>query len=159
MLHRSNLRMKWIIVKMKNKLLWWKLTYSFKYFDLNWVRLDIYHMTKKFKKFLVSKGCQDNSLKMSKTPIFRGFFCHPWVAQNFLNIFSYGNYLVYPNWGQSIWMNKLIFITGAFFLFWLLFTTYAKWIYEANLKTASWYSWLDLKKNLNPVLRPLDTYL
>ena len=30
---------------------------------------------------------QENPLKMSKTPIFRGFSWHPWVSQNFLNIF------------------------------------------------------------------------
>ena len=44
-------------------------------------------MKKFFKKFLVTQGCQENPLKMSKTPIFRGVSWHPWVAQNFLNIF------------------------------------------------------------------------
>ena len=62
----------WIKVKINNYLLWWKLTDSFKYFDLNWVKLDIYHMKKNFKKFLVAQGCQENPLKMSKTPYFQG---------------------------------------------------------------------------------------
>ena len=35
------------------------------------------------------QGCQEEEtpLKISKTPIFRGVSWHPWVAQNFLNIF------------------------------------------------------------------------
>ena len=38
-------------------------------------------MKKKFKNFLVTQGCQENPLKMSKTPTFRGVSWHPWVAQ------------------------------------------------------------------------------
>ena len=45
MLNKSNLLMLWMKVEIKNQLLWWKLTDSFKYFDLNWVKLDNYHTT------------------------------------------------------------------------------------------------------------------
>ena len=46
-----------------------KLSNSFKYFDLNWVKPDNYHMKKIFENFWVSQRCQE-------TPLNLGFFYH-----------------------------------------------------------------------------------
>ena len=59
-------------------------------------------MKKIFKKFWPTQGCPENPLKMSKTPIFGGSPGTPGWPKILKIFFSYGNFLVEPNWGQNI---------------------------------------------------------
>ena len=75
-------------------------------------------MKKKIQNILgYSKVPGDSPENDKKTLYSGGSLGTPGWSKLFKIFFSYDDYLVSLNWGQNIWMNYLIFITGASFWF------------------------------------------